>query len=81
MPTRLKEAKRKLIGTKRAYRALKEDEVLVCYVAKDAEPRVIEPLCRHCIENGLEIVYVDSMKQLGRYCGIDVGAAAAAILK
>ena len=77
----MKDAKRKLVGTKRTYRALKEDQVSICYVAKDAEPRVIEPLCHYCIENGLEIVYVDSMRQLGRYCGIDVGAAAAAILK
>ena len=81
MPARLKNAKRKLVGTKRAYRALKEDQVSVCYVARDAEPRVTEPLRRQCTEKGLEIVYVDSMKQLGRYCGIDVGAAVAAILK
>ena len=81
VPARLKNTKRKLVGTKRAFRALKEDQVLVCYVARDAEPRVTEPLQRQCMEKGLEIVYVDSMKQLGRYCGIDVGAAAAAILK
>ncbi|NMB45353.1 MAG: 50S ribosomal protein L7Ae-like protein [Firmicutes bacterium] len=81
MPARLKDARRKLVGTKRTYRALKEDQVSVCYVARDAEPRVIEPLQRQCIDQGLEIIYVDSMRQLGKYCGIDVGAAAAAILK
>lgn len=81
MPARLKNAKRKLVGTKRTYRALKEDQVLVCYVARDAEPKVTEPLRRQCMDRRLEIVHVDSMKELGRYCGIDVGAAAAAILK
>jgi large subunit ribosomal protein L7A len=77
----LKAAKRKLIGTKRTLRALKDDQVLVCYLARDAELRIVEPMQHHCVERDLEIVYVDSMKQLGRYCGIDVGAAVAAILK
>jgi len=81
MPARLRNAKRKIVGSKRTYRALKEGQVAVCYLALDAESRVTEPLRRQCIEVGLEPIYVDSMKDLGRYCGIDVGAAAAAILK
>lgn len=81
MPDRLKTARHKLVGTKRTLRALKDGEALVCYLARDAEPRVIEPLRQLCVEKDLEAVYVDSMRQLGRYCGIDVGAAAAAILK
>ncbi|NLA57493.1 MAG: 50S ribosomal protein L7Ae-like protein [Firmicutes bacterium] len=81
MPARLKDAKRKVVGSKRTYRALKEGQVAVCYLALDAESRIIEPLRRQCMEMGIEPVYVDSMKHLGKCCGIDVGAAAAAILK
>mgnify|MGYP003760527733 CR=1 FL=1 len=81
LPTRLKNARRKLVGTKSTLRALKEEQVMVCYLARDAEAKVLEPVRRHCAEKDLEIVYVESMKQLGRYCGIEVGAAVAAILK
>ncbi|NLK07795.1 MAG: 50S ribosomal protein L7Ae-like protein [Firmicutes bacterium] len=81
MPDRLRVSKRKLVGTKRTLRALKEDDVLVCYLAQDAEPRILEPLESLCKKQAVETVYIDSMKQLGRYCSIDVGAAAAAVLK
>ena len=33
-----------------------------------------------CKANGVEIIYVDTMAQLGKACGIEVGAASVAIL-
>ena len=53
----------------------------VVYIAEDAERCITSPLLRICEEKGFEIVYVDSMKELGKACGIKVGAATAAILK
>ncbi|KNF08013.1 LSU ribosomal protein L7AE [Gottschalkia purinilytica] len=76
----LKEAK-KVVGTKQAKRAIINDEVEVLFVAKDAESRVVNGLVDLCKEKSIEIVYVDSMKELGKACGIDVSAASAAILK
>jgi ribosomal protein L7Ae-like RNA K-turn-binding protein len=34
-----------------------------------------------CREKGLEVIRFDTMKELGRYCGIDIGASAACQLK
>lgn len=81
MPSRLKGAARTTVGAKQTHKALKAGKVLVCYIARDAEVRITEPLRSYCESNGVELVYVDSMEQLGKFCGIDVGAAAAAILK
>ncbi|MDR9755167.1 MAG: ribosomal L7Ae/L30e/S12e/Gadd45 family protein [Thermoanaerobacterales bacterium] len=39
------------------------------------------PLVKCCQEKGVEIIYVDSMQELGKACGIKVGAASASILK
>jgi len=33
-----------------------------------------------CIKNNIPIVYVDTMKQLGKACNIDVGASVACLL-
>jgi len=34
-----------------------------------------------CQSRNIAVTYVDSMKELGKACGIEVGAATAAILK
>jgi large subunit ribosomal protein L7A len=52
----------------------------VVYVARDAEERIVSPIVRLCEEKSLELVLVDSMSELGKACGIKVGAAAAATL-
>lgn len=78
---RLLNARRKTVGTKQTQKHMENGQVRVIYIAKDAEERVTSPLLKICREMGLEVVYVDSMKELGKACGIKVGAATAAILK
>jgi len=68
------------VGTKQTAKALQKDEISVLYLANDAESRVIEPLEIQAKEKGVQIIKVPSMKELGKTFGIDVGAAAAAIL-
>jgi large subunit ribosomal protein L7A len=70
----------KTVGAKQTHKLIENGQAQVVYIAKDAEERVT-PLLRICEEKGLEVVYVDSMKELGKACGIKVGAATAAILK
>ena len=53
----------------------------VVYIAKDADRRVVDGLAAAAKGANLEIVEVDLMREIGRACGIGVGAAAAAILK
>lgn len=77
MPDRLKKAKKKIVGMKQTLKAVDKDKVKVVFIAKDADEHVIRPLIKACQEKGLEIVYVDTMQQLGQLCGIQIGAAAA----
>ncbi len=81
MPDRLKKASRRAVGTRQTLKALEDGSAEVVFVAKDAEARVVKPVEDLCRRNGTELVYVDYMSELGKYCSIDVGAAAAAVLR
>lgn len=78
---RLRNAKKKIVGTKRALKAVQKGEAKVVFIARDAEARVTEPLFRACQESGVEVIVVDSMAELGQACAIDVGSASAAIIE
>ncbi len=51
------------------------------YIAKDAEQHVTRRIIELADENDVPVVLVESMKELGRACNIDVGAATAVVLK
>lgn len=71
----------KVVGVKQTIKAIKAGTVKTVYIAKDADDKFIQPVKLLVEEESLELVYVDSMKELGKLCGIDVGAATAAVLK
>lgn len=75
----LKLARKKIIGTRETIRALEVGEAAMVFVARDADEAVTQPVVRMARERGLEIVLADTMRDLGRACGIEVGAASAAI--
>ena len=76
----LKSAK-KVVGVKQLRRALNAGTVRKAFLAGDADPRLTEPLAEQCAALGVECVPVPSMKELGKAAGIDIGAAAAGILR
>lgn len=67
------------IGTKQTTRLVEAGKAAEVFVAKDADPRMIQKIVHLCKKMGVRVTYVDSMKQLGKACGIDVGAAMAAV--
>ncbi|AVQ38202.1 ribosomal L7Ae/L30e/S12e/Gadd45 family protein [Clostridium botulinum] len=71
----------KVVGVKQTVKALKNNTVKALYVSKDADESLIKPLIELAEENSIDIINVDTMKELGRLCGIDVSAATAALLK
>lgn len=73
--------KNRVVGIKQTLKALKNNEVSKLYVAKNAEKKVIAPIVSLANENCIEIEYIDTMRELGKLCGIDVGAASVAMLK
>jgi len=80
MLDKLKKASKKIIGTKQTLKAINKEQVSIVFIAQDAEEHVVLPLKEMCREKGIEIVSVSTMKELGEACGIQVGAASAAIL-
>jgi large subunit ribosomal protein L7A len=49
-------------------------------LAKDATEKIMHTIKDLCEEKKIEIVYVQDMKQLGKACGIDVGAAVVCVV-
>ncbi|CCQ93758.1 alternative ribosomal protein L7A [[Clostridium] ultunense Esp] len=76
---KVKQAKEKIVGTKRVMKAIEKGQVLEVIIASDAESRVTSPILERCREKNLTVTTVDSMKKLGRACGIEVGAAVVAL--
>ncbi|NTV90881.1 MAG: 50S ribosomal protein L7ae-like protein [Clostridiales bacterium] len=70
----------KAIGIKQSLKAVEGRNAKLVYIAEDSEEKVINRLKELCVENSVEVIYVESMKTLGKACGIEVGAAAACIL-
>jgi len=73
--------KKIVIGKKQTLRALQRNEAQRIYISKDADLHVTKPITDVCKEKNVEIIYFDSMKDLGASVGINVNAAAAAGLK
>jgi len=76
----LQKAPKVVIGIKQTTRALESKKVSMVFVAQDAEARLLKPLREMCAAKGVPIKEVPSMKELGKACKIQVGAAAVAIL-
>ena len=75
------QANKIIIGTKQTVRALKDGNVQELVVATDADPKITAKMIQKAKESEIPILYVDSMKKLGRACGIEVGASAVAIIR
>lgn len=72
---------RKVIGVKQLRKALRDETVAEVFFASDADPRLTAPLMELCKASGVPFETVPTMAELGSACGIDVGSAAAAILR
>ncbi len=77
----LQKASNRVIGVKQVSKAVNRGIAESVYVADDAEDRVLQPLTELCDSLGVPVVRISTMKELGADCGIEVGAAAAALLK
>ena len=69
---------RTVVGARQIRKALNAGSANRVYLAQNADPALTEPLEALCQRNGVDCTWVRSMAELGRACGIEVGAAAAA---
>lgn len=71
---------RVVVGAKQLRKALTAGTVRQVFLAKDADPAITEPLAQKCQFDNVTFAWVKSMTDLGHACGIEIGAAAAAIV-
>ena len=76
----LKQATKRVVGNKQTAKAIQKGTAKTVYIADDADVRVV-PLLDACAEAQVDVEKVATMQELGKACGIHVGAATAAILK
>ena len=72
--------KRIVVGSKQLKKALLSGRARYVFLAENADPAITDPLERMCAEKNIQITWVSSMTELGQKCGIEVGAAAAAVI-
>ncbi|OLO27180.1 ribosomal protein L7Ae-like protein [Alkalihalophilus pseudofirmus] len=75
------QAENVVIGTKQTIKALEQGNAIEVIIANDADARVIHKVQLLAQKKGVPITTVDSMKKLGKVCGIDVGAATVTLTK
>lgn len=72
---------KKSVGFKQTKKAIEKGEAKLVFLAKDADRHIFNPLVELCQQKQVEYVIVETMAELGKGCGIQVGAAAAAVLE
>ncbi|MDQ0255999.1 large subunit ribosomal protein L7A [Evansella vedderi] len=75
------QATEKIVGTKQTLKALEDKQVKEIIVAADADPKVISKVLSLAEKLNVPHSEVDSMRKLGKACGIEVAAATVAIKK
>lgn len=70
----------RLVGAKQIRKAVSAGTATQVFLARNADPAITEPIEALCLKHSVRCLWVSSMKELGRACGIDVGAAAAAVI-
>ena len=76
---KVKQAKKTIIGTKQTVKAMKQGLVKEVYIALDVEERIIELAVAIAQESNVPIYYVESKVDLGKACGLRIGASVVAI--
>lgn len=77
----LLKTKEKVVGVKQTKKSVEQDKLAAVFIASDADQRVVAPIKQLCEGKNISIHLVDTMKQLGKAAGIDVGAAVVGVLK
>jgi large subunit ribosomal protein L7A len=78
---KVSQAHKIIVGTKQSVKALVNNEVKEIVIAEDADFRIIQKVIQSAEQLHIPLTKVSSMKKLGKACGIEVGAAAVAIIQ
>ena len=70
-----------VVGVKQLKKALRDGRAVQVYLAKNADPKLTGEVTTLCDAGHVPYTWVSTMDDLGKACGISVGAAAAATVK
>ena len=70
-----------VVGTKQVLKAVGVGTLGRVYIALDTEPYLQNRLRTACEEHDVSVETVNTMRELGAMCGIEVGAACAGVRK
>ena len=77
----LRASERRVVGTKEVLRAIKAGTASRVYVANDVDTFLYQRIVRAAETARIPVTRVERMKDLGEACGVQVSAAAAAVIK
>ena len=69
-----------VVGSKQLRKALVNGRARYVFLAENADPAITGPIQEMCRNLSIRFTWVRSMTELGQACGIEVGAAAAAVV-
>ena len=81
MTEMLKQADKRVVGSKQVLRALNEDKAARVFLGRDADGFIYHRINALCEEKKVPVTVVDSMQELGKLCTVNVRTACAAVLK
>ncbi|MFD1850712.1 ribosomal L7Ae/L30e/S12e/Gadd45 family protein [Oceanobacillus bengalensis] len=70
-----------IIGTKQTLKAMKNGGISEVFIAEDADEHITQKVTSLATQLKIPCKYVESKKELGIACGIDVGASTVAVKK
>lgn len=78
--TALKDPRQRVVGRRETLKRIIRGTASRVFIARDADPHIVAEITQICEDRQVAVEFVDTMIQLGRMCGIDVGAACAAMV-
>lgn len=66
-----------IIGTRQSMKALKNGKVSEVYIAEDSDEFIKNDFMKECTARNINIVRYKTKAELGKDCGIEIGAAVA----
>lgn len=73
--------KNKVVGVKQVLKALERKQAECVFIATDVDERIVEPILFLCKEQNVPLKQEVTKQELGKACGIQVGATAVGLLK
>ena len=70
----------KVVGIKQTKKAIKEGRARKVYLAQNCDVIIRDVITNLSKQASVQVVAIDTMQELGRACGIQVGAACAALI-